>query len=200
MTAHDAMFTQAGLQMGERVLIHAVGSGVGTAAVQLARAAGATTYGTSRTPAKLEAAQALGLNVGLSDQGFAAEIMRLTNGEGVHVVIDFVGAPYLEQNLQAMANWGRIVYLSTMGGAHADVNLGILMQKRISMRGVTLRNRIAHHEPIIAWDLPKHYRRMIEMTGWLCPAAADWCEAHSRFLEAYAPERIVFCSEEGPEG
>lgn len=141
MTAHDALFTQAGLQMGERVLIHAVGSGVGTAAVQLARATGATTYGTSRTPAKLEAAKALGLDVGLSDQGFATEILQRTNGEGVHVIIDFVGAPYLEQNLQAMAPWGRIVYLSTMGGAHADVNLGMLMQKRISMRGVTLRTR-----------------------------------------------------------
>src|SRR5438067_13319275 len=66
ITAHDALFTQAGLQMGERVLIHAVGSGVGTAAIQLAQAAGATTFGTSRTPAKLEAAKALGLDVGLS--------------------------------------------------------------------------------------------------------------------------------------
>ncbi|HEV2583525.1 MAG TPA: zinc-binding dehydrogenase, partial [Ktedonobacteraceae bacterium] len=141
MTAHDALFTQAGLQMGERVLVHAVGSGVGTAAVQLAGAAGATTYGTTRTPAKLEAAKVLGLNVGLSDQGFAAEVARLTNNEGVHVVIDFVGAPYLEQNLQALASWGRIVFLSTMGGVHADVNLGMLMQKRISMRGVTLRTR-----------------------------------------------------------
>jgi putative PIG3 family NAD(P)H quinone oxidoreductase len=141
MTAHDALFTQAGLQMGERVLIHAVGSGVGTAAVQLARAAGATTYGTSRTPAKLEAARALGLDVGLSDQNFAAEIQRLTNGAGVHVVIDFVGAPYLEQNLQALGSWGRLIFLSTMGGAQGNINLGLLMQKRIFMRGVTLRTR-----------------------------------------------------------
>jgi putative PIG3 family NAD(P)H quinone oxidoreductase len=141
MTAHDALFTQAGLQMGERVLIHAIGSGVGTAAVQLARATGATTYGTSRTPAKLEAAQKLGLHVGLSDQNFAAEIQRLTNGEGVHVVLDFVGAPYLEQNLQSLALWGRLVFLATMGGTHSDINLGMLMQKRISMRGVTLRTR-----------------------------------------------------------
>ncbi len=141
MTAHDALFTQAGLQMGERVLIHAIGSGVGTAAVQLARATGAITYGTSRTPAKLEAAKALGLDMGLSDQNFAADIQRLTNGAGVHVVIDFVGAPYLEQNLQSLASWGRLVFLSTMGGAHGDVNLGMLMQKRISMRGVTLRTR-----------------------------------------------------------
>jgi len=141
MTAHDALFTQAGLQMGERVLIHAAGSGVGTAAIQLAHAAGTTTFGTSRTPAKLELARELGLDIGLSGQNFAAEVDRLTNGEGVHVVIDFIGAPYLEQNLQVLAPWGRIVFLSTMGGAQASVNLGMLMGKRISMRGVTLRTR-----------------------------------------------------------
>ncbi len=141
MTAHDALFTQAGLQMGERVLIHAAGSGVGTAAIQLAHAAGTTTFGTSRTLAKLELARELGLDIGLSGQNFAAEVNRLTNGEGVHVVIDFIGAPYLEQNLQVLAPWGRIVFLSTMGGAQANVNLGMLMGKRISMRGVTLRTR-----------------------------------------------------------
>src|SRR5713101_9363767 len=92
MTAHDALFTQAGLQMGERVLIHAAGSGVGTAAIQLAHATGATTFGTSRTPSKLEAAQKLGLHVGLSDKQFAAEVKRLTHDEGVHVVLDFIGA------------------------------------------------------------------------------------------------------------
>ena len=141
MTAHDALFTQAGLQMGERVLIHAVGSGVGTAATQLAHAAGATTFGTSRTPDKLERAKALGLDVGLSNQSFAEAVNRLTGGGGVHVVIDFIGAPYMEQNLQALAMWGRMVFLATMGGTQANVNLGMLMGKRISMRGVTLRTR-----------------------------------------------------------
>jgi putative PIG3 family NAD(P)H quinone oxidoreductase len=141
MTAHDALFTQAGLQMGERVLIHAVGSGVGTAALQLARAAGATTFGTSRTPRKLELARDLGLEVGLSDENFASEVRRLTQGEGVHVVIDFIGAPYIEQNLQALAMWGRMVLLATMGGVQANVNLGLLMGKRIWMRGVTMRTR-----------------------------------------------------------
>ncbi len=141
MTAHDALFTQAGLEMGERVLIHAVGSGVGTAAIQLAQAAGATTFGTSRTPRKLELAKELGLDVGLADQNFAAEVNSLTKGEGVHVVIDFIGAPYMEQNLQALAMWGRMVFLATMGGVQANVNLGLLMGKRISMRGVTMRTR-----------------------------------------------------------
>src|SRR5205085_10587892 len=78
MTAHDALFTQAGLQMGERVLIHAAGSGVGTAAIQLAHATGATTFGTARTPGKLEKARQLGLDFGLSDKNFAAEGTRLT--------------------------------------------------------------------------------------------------------------------------
>jgi len=141
MTAHDALFTQASLQMGERVLIHAVGSGVGTAAIQLAHEAEAMTFGTSRTPHKLELARELGLDVGLSNENFAAEVARLTGGEGVHVVIDFIGAPYIEQNLQAMAMWGRIVFLATMGGVQANVNLGMLMGKRISMRGVTMRTR-----------------------------------------------------------
>lgn len=141
MTAHDALFTQAGLQMGERVLIHAVGSGVGTAALQLAHAAGAATFGTSRTPRKLELARELGLDVGLSGENFASEVIRLTNGEGVQVVIDFIGAPYMAQNLQALTMWGRMVFLATMGGAQAEVNLGLLMGKRISMRGITLRTR-----------------------------------------------------------
>ena len=141
MTAHDALFTQASLQVGERVLIHAVGSGVGTAAIQLARVAEAMTFGTSRTQHKLELARELGLDVGLSDQNFAAEVNGLTKGEGVHVVIDFIGAPYLEQNLQALAMWGRLVFLATIGGVQANVNIGMLMGKRISMRGVTMRTR-----------------------------------------------------------
>jgi NADPH2:quinone reductase len=141
MTAHDALFTQAALQMGERVLIHAVGSGVGTAAVQLAHAAGASVFGTARTPAKLELARELGLDVSLPPAGFAAEVARLTAGRGVHVILDFVGSAYLEQNLEALAPWGRIVMLATMGGAQATINLGLLMGKRAQIRGSTLRSR-----------------------------------------------------------
>jgi len=141
ITAHDALFTQAGLQMGERLLVHAAGSGVGTAAIQLAHAASVTTFGTSRTPSKLEQAKSLGLDVGLADKNFAAEVNRLTEGAGVHVVLDFIGAAYLEQNLEALTTRGRIVFLATMGGFQANVNLGMLMSRRISMRGVTLRTR-----------------------------------------------------------
>jgi NADPH:quinone reductase-like Zn-dependent oxidoreductase len=127
--------------MGERLLIHAAGSGVGTAAIQLAKAVGATVYGTSRTPAKLEQAKSLGLDVGLSDQNFAAEVKQLTGGAGVHVVLDFIGAAYMEQNLEALATWGRLVFLATLGGAQANVNLGLVMSKRLQIRGCTLRTR-----------------------------------------------------------
>jgi len=141
MTAHDALFTQADLSMGERVLIHAAGSGVGTAAIQLAKATGATTFGTSRTPAKLEQARKLGLDYAIPAQDFAAEVQRLTNKQGVHVVLDFVGGSYLEQNVQALGNWGRMVILATMGGAQGTLPIGLLMGKRISIKGVTLRTR-----------------------------------------------------------
>src|SRR2546423_247427 len=117
------------------------GSGVGTAAIQLAHATGATTFGTSRTPGKLEKARQLGLDFGLSDKNFAAEVNRLTNDGGVHVVLDFIGAPYLEQNLESLTIWGRMVFLATLGGMQANVNLAMLMGKRISIRGSTLRTR-----------------------------------------------------------
>lgn len=141
MTAHDALFTQAGLSMGERVLVHAIGSGVGTAALQLARATGATVFGTSRTPEKLVRARELGLDVALPAQNFADEVLRQTAGQGVHVVLDFVGAAYLEQNLQALSNWGRMVVLATLSGSQGELSLRLLMGKRISIRGVTLRTR-----------------------------------------------------------
>jgi putative PIG3 family NAD(P)H quinone oxidoreductase len=141
MTAHDALFTQAGLGMGERVLIHAAGSGVGTAAIQLVKAAGATAFGTARTPAKLERVRELGLDAGFSPQNFAAEIQALTGGQGVQVVLDGVGAAYLEQNLQAMGLWGRMVILGEMGGTLGNLNISLLLVKRISIKGVILRSR-----------------------------------------------------------
>jgi NADPH:quinone reductase len=141
MTAHDALFTQGGLRMGERILIHAAGSGVGTAAIQLAHATGATTFGTSRTPEKLERAKPLGLDHALAAQDFAAAVQRLTNGQGVHLVLDFIGAPYLQQNIEALAPWGRVVFLSSLGGAQASFNIGQMMGKRISLFGCTLRSR-----------------------------------------------------------
>ncbi len=148
ITAHDALMTQAGFEMGERVLIHAVGSGVGTAAVQLARAAGAgTIFGTARTEDKLQRARRFGLDepilVGDAPEIFSTTIRALTGGEGVHVVLDTVGAAYLTANLDALVTRGRLMLVGTLGGASATLNFGILMRKRLSVTGTVLRSRSA---------------------------------------------------------
>jgi NADPH2:quinone reductase len=145
ITAHDALFTQAGLSLGETVLIHAVGSGVGLAAVQLARAAGAGIFGTARTAEKLERAKSFGLEhaVRVKEDAsvFAAEIERQTNGAGVNVILDLVGASYLAANLAALSAKGRMVLVGTMGGASAPLNYGAVMRKRLQIMGTALRSR-----------------------------------------------------------
>jgi putative PIG3 family NAD(P)H quinone oxidoreductase len=145
MTAHDAMFTIGGLRPGSAVLIHAVGSGVATAALQIARASGALTIGTSRTADKLEKARALGLGhgllVGKEEPRFAEEVRKLTGKRGAAVILDFIGAPYTAENLASLAPGGRIVVIGTMGGGKATVDLGLLMRARGSITGTVLRPR-----------------------------------------------------------
>ncbi|HYY59136.1 MAG TPA: NAD(P)H-quinone oxidoreductase, partial [Pyrinomonadaceae bacterium] len=150
ITAHDALFTQAGLSMGERVLIHAAGSGVGTAAIQLARAAGARAYGTSRTPEKLERAREYGLDEGVAvgDQPslFADAVRGWTNGAGVNVVLDLVGGAYLAANLDALAPLGRLMLVGTTAGASAPLDFGTAMRKRLRIMGTMLRSRTAEEK------------------------------------------------------
>ena len=145
ITAHDALFTRAGLKMRERVLIHAAGSGVGTAAVQLAHAAGATVYGTSRTAAKLEQVRALGLDEGItvsdSPQQFVERIRELTGDSGVDVILDLVGGDYFPANLQALATRGRLICAATSAGRKAEIDLGLVLRKRATIIGTVLRAR-----------------------------------------------------------
>jgi putative PIG3 family NAD(P)H quinone oxidoreductase len=145
ITADDALFTRGNLQMGERVLIHAAGSGVGTAAVQLARAAGAFVYGTSRTAEKLEKLRELGMNDGILLGDDISKLVeatqKLTNGAGVDVIIDLVGGAYFPANIDALALRGRIVCVGTTAGAISQVNIGTLMRKRATVIGTVLRAR-----------------------------------------------------------
>ncbi|HEV3163938.1 MAG TPA: zinc-binding dehydrogenase, partial [Isosphaeraceae bacterium] len=143
ITAHDALETQGRLLSGERVLIHAVGGGVGSAAVQLAHAMGCTVFGTSRTLEKLADAKQLGLDVGIDTrhEDFAAIVKAHTNGEGVHVVIDHLGAPALTGNIGALAPLGRLVLVGLLGGSPTSVELGTLMHKRLTIVGTVLRSR-----------------------------------------------------------
>lgn len=146
ITAHDALFTQARFRSGERVLVHAAGSGVGTAAVQLARAAGAgAVYGTARTSEKIERAREFGLDEGVvvgEDAGAFAEAVRVwTGGAGVNVVLDLVGASYLDANLDALGAKGRMILIGTLGGSTAPLDFGRVMRKRLRVAGTMLRGR-----------------------------------------------------------
>ena len=144
ITAHDALFTIGGLRPGWPLLLHAVGSGVATLALQLAKAAGATVLGTSRTAEKLARARALGLDHGLlvgAPPRFADEVRRLTGGEGCPLVVDFVGAAYARENLAALAVRGVLVVVGTMGGTEAGVDLGTLLRRRAGVVGTNLRMR-----------------------------------------------------------
>ena len=145
ITAHDALFTLAGLQMGERVLIHAAASGVGTAAVQLARAAGTTVYGTSRTTDKLEQVRTLGLDETITvrdrPQQFVERVRKLTANVGVEVILDLVGGDYFPANLQALATRGRIICVGTTAGRKSEIDLGLVLRKRATIIGTVLRPR-----------------------------------------------------------
>jgi NADPH:quinone reductase-like Zn-dependent oxidoreductase len=144
LTAHDALFTAGGLRPGWPVLIHAAGSGVSTAAIQLAKAAGAFVIGTSRTADKLARAAEIGLDEGIlverGEPKFSDAVKRVAPG-GVPLVLDFVGAPYLAENLAVLAPRGRLIAIGLMGGANANVPLGAFIMKRVTMVGTNLRMR-----------------------------------------------------------
>jgi putative PIG3 family NAD(P)H quinone oxidoreductase len=145
ITAHDALFTRAELHPGETMLVHAAGSGVGTAAVQLARAAGARAFGTSRTADKLERAKEYGLSEAVvlgDDLSMLAEAVKeWTVGRGINVIIDLVGARYLEANLNALAAKGRLVLVSTSAGAQSLLDFSVVMSRRLTIIGTVLRSR-----------------------------------------------------------
>ena len=147
ITAHDALFTRAGVQKGARVLIHAAASGVGTAAVQLAHAAGAKVYGTSRSADKIEQMRELnlgldeGLTLGDAPEKIVAAVQQWTNGAGVDVILDLVGGTYFPANLEALAPRGRLICVGTTAGPKSEINIGLLMRKRASVIGTVLRAR-----------------------------------------------------------
>lgn len=143
ITAHDALVTQAGMHAGERVLVHAAGSGVGLAAVQLARALGALVFGTARTADKIERARPLGLDDGavVADAAEIAPAVRRWAAEGADVALDLVGGDWLPATVECMAPRGRIVLVGLLAGRSATINLGTVLTRRIHIRGTVLRNR-----------------------------------------------------------
>lgn len=150
ITAHDAIFTQGSLQTGETLLIHAVGSGVGLAALQLAKAKNIKVIGTSRTAEKLKNCDEFGLDLGIVTGGDSvaenpqalSEIIRYKNGgKAVDVILDLVGASYFAANLESLNVKGRLILVGLVGGRTAEFNLGIALTKRLKIVGTVLRSR-----------------------------------------------------------
>ena len=143
LTAHDALFNRLDLRTGETLLIHAVGSGVGTAALQIARAAGARVVGTGRSAEKLEQARKLGLDAAIdaSSGEWAQQVEVAIGKERVHAVMDLVGGSYLDGNMRVLMVRGRMVVVGLTGGATAPFNMSTLLRKRLTIVGTTLRAR-----------------------------------------------------------
>ena len=145
ITAHDALVTQAQVRPSERVLIHAIGSGVGLAAMQLASAAGAIPFGDARSAEKVDRARELGLAEGVvvgDDLGIIAKrVLEWTQNVGVEIVLDLVGGLYTPASIAAAAPQGRIILIGTMAGRDVSLPLGVILGKRLTIRGTVLRAR-----------------------------------------------------------
>jgi putative PIG3 family NAD(P)H quinone oxidoreductase len=164
LTASDALFTRVGLRTGETVLIHAVASGVGTAALQLARVVGARVIGTARSPAKLERAKRLGLEVAIdaSRDYWASQVEASVGAERVDAVLDLVGGNYLEGNLRVLVPRGRLVIVGLSAGAMAQFNMGLLLRKRLTIVGTVLRARPLEEKIALARDFSERIVPLFE--------------------------------------
>ena len=140
-TANENIFALGRLRVGETILIHAGGSGVGSAGIQIAKQAGARVFITAGTSEKIDNCIELGATAGINykQADFVAEIERLTAGEGVDVVLDFIGAPYLTRNLQILKTKGRLLQVGLMGGSTAEIDLGTIMRQRLQVIGSVMR-------------------------------------------------------------
>ncbi len=170
-TAHDALFTQAHLQIGERLLVHGAAGGVGTAAVQLGHAAGARVTATVRDPALRDAVGALGATA-IAPEGFA-------DHGPFDVILELVGAPNMPQNLMALALVGRIMVIGVGAGATAELNLGLLMGKRARVLGSTLRPRPLEEKAMTARAVEHSVLPLLAAEAVHVPIAATYALAEA---------------------
>lgn len=190
ITAHDAIFTLGELRSDQTLLVHAVASGVGIAAMQMAKQAGATAIGTSRTADKLARCRELGLDHGIAtgDSIFADQVKTLTNGRGADIILDLVGASYFAENLASLATKGRLILVGLTGGASAEFDLRTALQKRVRIIGTVLRGRSTEEKADATRRFVEHSMPHIE-SGAIEPvvdkvfAVADIRAAHE-FLES----------------
>jgi len=188
-TAHDALFTQAGLRAGERLLVHGAAGGVGTAGVQLGAAAGAQVTATVRNSDHREAVAELGAHQVVEPEGFAEH-------GPFDVVLELVGAPNLPGDLEALAVDGRIVVIGVGAGAKAELNLVALMGKRATLRASTLRARPLEEKALTARAMERHVLPLFEHGALRVPVADrfaldDAADAYERFASGGKLGKVV---------
>ena len=154
-TVNASVSGQARLAPGETLLVHGGAGGIGTMAIQLGKARGAVVACTAGTPAKLERCLELGADLAISyrDDDFVAAVRDFTGGRGADVILDIMGAPYLARNIEALATSGRLLQIATRGGVSAEIDLGVLMRKRISIFASTLRARPVAQKAVVVADV-----------------------------------------------
>jgi NADPH:quinone reductase len=187
-TAHDAIFTQAGLQPGERLLVHGAAGGVGSAAVQLGHATGAIVTATVRNPDHRAAVAEFGATV-IDPADFVA-------AGPFDVILELVGAPNVPGNLEALATGGRISVIGLGAGAKAEINLGLLMAKRGRIHGSTLRARPIEQKALTARALERDVLPLFERGALTVPVAATYpleqaVEAYDRFAAGGKLGKII---------
>ncbi|HEY4826434.1 MAG TPA: NAD(P)H-quinone oxidoreductase [Solirubrobacteraceae bacterium] len=187
-TAHDGVFTQAGLETGERLLVHGGAGGVGTAAIQLGRAAGARVTATVRNADHREKVAALGAEV-IAPEGFEEH-------GPFDVILELVGAPNFPGNLHALGLWGRIMVIGISAGAQAELNLGLAMQKRARIYNSTLRPRPLEEKAMTARAVERSVLPLLASGAVHVPIAATYAleeapAAYDRFAEGGKVGKIV---------
>ena len=169
-TVWTNVFDRGQLKSGESFLVHGGSSGIGTAAIQLAKAFGATVYTTAGTPKKCEFCENLGADAAINyrEQDFSEEIKRLTEGKGIDVILDMIGGPYFPKNICLLADEGRLVQIALMQGSKAEVDFRSLLLKRVTLTGSTLRPRSVEQKTEIAKALRKNVWPLLD-TGTVRP-------------------------------
>jgi NADPH2:quinone reductase len=186
-TVWTNVFDLAGLKAGETFLVHGGSSGIGTTAIQLAKAYGATVIATAGSAGKCEVCRTLGADLAIDykTQDFVAEVKTATAGRGANVILDMVGGSYIARNYEAAAPQGRIVQIAFMEGSKVQIDFMRLMLKRLSHMGSTLRSRPGAEKAAIAASLKEHVWPLIE-AGKVKPVMdssfplVDAAKAHAR--------------------
>ena len=186
ITAYDALFNRLQIRDGESLLIHAAASGVGTAAIQLARSAGVRVFGTASLKSKLDALAELGLDLPINyrKQNFCEEVLKATTGKGVDAILDLVGDSHFARNLDCLAELGRMVVVGLVGGRKADMDLSLLLRKRLTIIGTVLRSRTLQEKARLVANFEAHTGPLLD-SGAIRPVVDKVfplslaCQAHT---------------------